>query len=113
MEFIILIVLAMLGESVWETLKMVWQDGKASVDRIGALVVSTVIVFGTGIDVISLVGIEMRWKTVGLILTAILISRGATFIHELISKLSTIKGEPLKAYEFGTIIHDEGVKIKE
>lgn len=91
MEFITLIVLAILGESVWETLKMTWQEGKASIDRIGALVVSIVITFGTGIDVMSMTGIEMKWKAVGLVLTSILISRGATFIHELINKVSDIK----------------------
>lgn len=113
MDFLALIVLAILGESVWETLKMVWQDGKASIDRIGALVVSTVIVFGTGIDVISMVGVDMKWKPIGLLLTAILISRGATFIHELITKVSNVKVDHLKVYEADTIIKNDGVAIKD
>lgn len=91
MELITLIVLASLGEAVWETLKMVWQDGKACVDRIGALVISIIITFGTGVDVMSILGIEMKWKAMGLVLTAILISRGATFTHEIISRISNIK----------------------
>lgn len=91
MEFITLIILAMIGESVWETLKMVWQDGKACIDRIGALVVSIIIVFSTGIDVITMLGINIRWQAIGFILTAILISRGATFIHDLITKVSNVK----------------------
>lgn len=112
MEFLTLIVLAILGEAVWETLKMVWQDGKASIDRMGALVISIVIVFGTGIDVISMIGIKMRWSFLGLILTAILISRGATFIHELITKVSNVKGAPIKAHEYNTNLKSEGVTIQ-
>ncbi|MBU3107026.1 hypothetical protein [Clostridium gasigenes] len=39
---------------------------------------------------------KMQWGILGAILTAILISRGATFTHELISKVSNIKGETFK-----------------
>ena len=37
MEALQIIVLAFVVEAVWETLKMVWQDGKVSIDKIGAL----------------------------------------------------------------------------
>lgn len=110
MDFITLIVLAILGEAVWETLKMTWQEGKVSIDKIGALAISTIIVFGTGIDIISMVGIEMKWKSIGLILTAVLISRGATFIHELISRVSTIKSN--NKYDKETIITTEGIVVQ-
>ncbi|MBU3109902.1 hypothetical protein KPL36_19060 [Clostridium gasigenes] len=96
MEFITLIVLATLGEAIWETLKMVWQEGKASIDKIGALVVALVITLGTGIDIMPMLGLKTQWGILGAILTAILISRGATFTHELISKVSNIKGETFK-----------------
>ena len=46
-KLIMLVVVAIIAESVWETLKMTWQDGKVKVDRVGALVVSMLIVFGT------------------------------------------------------------------
>ena len=91
MEFLTLMVLAILAESVWETLKMTWQEGKASIDKIGALVVSIVITFGTGIDIMPMLGLSMKWGILGSILTAILISRGSNFIHELISKVSNVK----------------------
>ena len=91
MEFLTLMVLAILAESVWETLKMTWQEGKASIDKIGALVVSIVITFGTGIDIMPMLGLSMKWGILGSILTATLISRGSNFIHELISKVSNVK----------------------
>lgn len=91
MELITLIVLAMLSESIWETLKMVWQDGKASVDKIGALGVAIVITLGTNINIIPMIGLSMKWSLLGAILTAILISRGSTFIHELLNKITNIK----------------------
>lgn len=91
MEFITIIVLAILAESVWETLKMVWQDGKASIDKIGALIVALVITLGTRIDIMPLLGLSMQWGILGAVLTAILISRGSSFVHDLIEKLSNIK----------------------
>ena len=35
MDLLTLFVLAILAESVWETLKMTWQKGKLCIDRIG------------------------------------------------------------------------------
>lgn len=93
MEFLTIVVLAMVAESIWETLKMTWQKGKANVDRIGALVVALVITIGTKIDIMPLLGLSMEWGILGAILTAILISRGANFVHELINKITSIKNE--------------------
>ncbi|MGL5085960.1 MAG: hypothetical protein ACRC68_09670 [Clostridium sp.] len=96
MELLTLIVLAMVAESIWETLKMVWQDGKASVDKIGALVVSLVVTLGTNINIMPLLGLSMKWHILGAILTAILISRGANFMHELLNKVTNIKDKTTK-----------------
>ena len=87
-KLIMLVVIAIIAESVWETLKMTWQDGKVKVDRIGALVVSMLIVFGTRLDMLSLLGIETVIPFLGIILTGILISRGSNFIHDLLVRLS-------------------------
>ena len=37
MEFIQLIVVSILVEAIWDNCKMIWQNGKVSIDRIGAL----------------------------------------------------------------------------
>nr|DAY51850.1 MAG TPA: hypothetical protein [Caudoviricetes sp.] len=87
-KLIMLVVVAIIAESVWETLKMTWQDGKVKVDRVGALVVSMLIVFGTRLDILALLEIETVIPFLGVILTGILISRGSNFIHDLLVRLS-------------------------
>ena len=79
-KLIMLVVVAIIAESVWETLKMTWQDGKVKVDRVGALVVSMLIVFGTRLDILALLEIETVIPFLGIILTGILISRGSNSV---------------------------------
>ena len=67
---------------------MTWQDGKVKVDRVGALVVSMLIVFGTRLDILALLEIETVIPFLGIILTGILISRGSNFIHDLLVRLN-------------------------
>lgn len=85
------LILAIISESTWETLKMVWQKGKLCVDRVGALVIAFVVIFATGFDIIQEVGIPIKIPFVGTILTAVLISRGSNFIHDFLNKLSDPK----------------------
>lgn len=87
MSIITLLVLAIIVESVWETLKMTWQDGKVSIDRIGALVVALVVAIATNFDMLALVKVDSSIPFLGIILTGILLSRGSNFIHDLITKL--------------------------
>jgi chromate transport protein ChrA len=79
----IIIIAALLAESVWETGKMVWQQGKVSVDRVGALVVGLVFAMGAGLDLCALLGIGFIYPIIGQVLTGILLSRGANFVHDL------------------------------
>lgn len=90
MEILSLIVISMIGEAVWETLKMIWERQKINFDRIGALVISLILSFGTGLDVLSLIGIPTKIPFVGIILTGILISRGTNFMHDLVCSISNI-----------------------
>lgn len=90
MDFISLIIISMLGEAVWETLKMVWQKGKFNFDRIGALAVGLLLSIATGADILSYVGISSKIPYVGSILTGILISRGANFMHDLLASVSNM-----------------------
>lgn len=89
MTLVQLIVLAVLAEAVWETSKMVWQEGKVSGDRIGALVVGLLVALGTQADLFELVGLPFVIPYVGMILTGILISRGANYLHDIIKRLNT------------------------
>ncbi len=80
----IIIVAALLAESVWETGKMVWQEGKISIDRIGALAVGIIFAVGAGLDLCAYLGICFVLPVVGQVLTGVLLSRGANFIHDLL-----------------------------
>lgn len=90
--FIILTV-ALIAESVWETLKMTWQKGKLCLDRVGALVVSLVICIDIKLDMLTLLGIKTTIPFIGIVLTAILISRGSNFLHDLLEKIGQVKNK--------------------
>ncbi len=91
-ELLKLVVLALIGEAVWETLKMVWQQGKLSVDRIGALAVGLLLALGAQLDLFALVSIPISIPFVGMVLTGVLISRGANFVHDLLKKIEPSQG---------------------
>lgn len=90
MNILSLLVIAVLAEAVWETLKMVWDKGKVSIDRIGAIVIGLLIALGTGFDILKIVDVPINIPYLGIILTGILISRGANFIHDLLGKVNNI-----------------------
>jgi hypothetical protein len=89
-NLIILIFVSLLAESVWETLKMVWQNGKLSIDKIGALCIALIITFSTKLDLLELLSIKSNIPYLGILLTGILISRGSNFIHDLLVKIGTV-----------------------
>ena len=84
---IAIVAIAFLCEAVWETLKMIWQDGKFSVDRLGAIIISVFVALIAGLDLFVLIGIPLAIPVVGFILTGLLISRGSNFVHDLYKKL--------------------------
>lgn len=90
-NFLQIIIIAILAEAVWENLKMIWQQGKISIDKIGALIVSIVITLSTQLDVFAILNFKISVPFIGSILTGILISRGANFIHDILTKIQTIK----------------------
>ena len=89
-NFLQIIVIALLAETVWENLKMVWQDGKISIDKIGALIVSIVISMATQLDIFVILNFGITIPLVGSFLTGILISKGANVIHDLLNKIEEI-----------------------
>lgn len=86
-----LVVIALIGESVWETLKMTWQQGKINIDRIGALILGVLLAIGSGLDILSLAGVPLKIPYLGMILTGLLISRGSNFIHDILSSVNNIQ----------------------
>lgn len=87
------IILALLCEAIWENLRMIWENGKFNINRLGALVVSIIVALGTKIDLFKILDFEMV-QVLGSILTGILISRGANVVHDLLTKIQELsKGE--------------------
>ena len=93
-KLLVIVIVALIAESVWETLKMTWQEGKVSIDRIGALFVALLLAIGTRLDLLSLLDIKTSIPYLGVVLTGILISRGSNFIHDLLVKIGQVgKGQ--------------------
>lgn len=90
LNFTGIIILSFIAESLWETIKMTWEHGKLSIDRIGALLCGILIAVSTNIDIISIAGISDRYHLVGVILTGVLLSRGANFTHDIVRAISNI-----------------------
>lgn len=88
MELTQIIVVAILVEALWENLKMIWQNGKFSIDSIGALVLSILVCVLVKADVFALVNLNISVPFVGSVLTGVLVSRGANFIHDLFNKIN-------------------------
>lgn len=66
---------------------MVWQEGKINVNTIGALMVGIAVSILAKIDIFAMQGITLSIPLIGWVLTGILMSRGANFIHDLFNKL--------------------------
>lgn len=98
--FLIIFVVAAIVEAIWETLKKLlaplvrWLDDRGfPADQMGALIVALLICFGLGsrIDLFIMLGIPLEVAYLGIILTAVLLSRGSNFIHDLIGTLNGIR----------------------
>lgn len=85
-----LIILALLSEAIWENLKMIWENGKFSINRLGALILSIIVAVATKIDLFELLNLNMFIPILGSIFTGVLISRGANVIHDLLKKIQSL-----------------------
>jgi len=98
-EFIIVFILAFLVEAVWQALKPLWPaklkeleiSRGAPVDAIGCLVIALLLCFGTGTDLLALIGVPLVIPYLGIILTAVLIYRGSTFLHDVLAGINDIR----------------------
>lgn len=89
-----LIILALLSEAIWENLRMIWENGKFSINRLGALILSIIVAVATKIDLFELLNLNMFIPILGSIFTGVLISRGANVVHDLLKKIQNLsKGE--------------------
>ena len=98
---LILCIVAMLIEAVWEALKPVFgklvdnlQERGIPIDRIVSLLIALVICLGigSGVDLFALLEIPLSIPYLGLVLTAVILARGSNFVHDLITALQEVKG---------------------
>ena len=87
MEYAQLVIVAILIEAIWENIKMVWQNGKVSIDMIGSLIISILVCILTKADIFPMVDVNILVPVIGSILTGIIVSRGSNFVHDLFTKL--------------------------
>lgn len=110
-ELLIVFILAFVVEAVWQALKPLW-PGKIKewevsygvpIDAIGCLIIALLLCFGTGTDLLALVGVPIAIPYMGLVLTAILIYRGSNFLHDVLSGINDIRnnGKPITWSEAG------------
>jgi hypothetical protein len=85
-----IIIVALIGEALWETLKLIWQNGKVSFDRVGAILIGLFLAFGTRLDMMQIIGIPFINQYAGEFLTGLLISRGANFMHDLLGSVNNM-----------------------
>lgn len=85
-----LIILALLAEAIWENLRMIWENGKFNINRLGALILSIIIAVGTKTDLFELLHLNIFVPILGSIFTGILISRGANVVHDLLKKIQSL-----------------------
>lgn len=86
-----LLVIAATVEAVWETLKMFWQEGKLNIDRVGSAILGILLCVLADVNFFAIVGIELSIPIVGVVLSGLLVSRGANFVHDLLEAVSQLK----------------------
>lgn len=91
MDFFKLLVAAATLEALWETAKMFWQEGKANTDRIGAGILGIFLCVAADIDFFTIVGIPLYVPYAGMVLSGLLVSRGANFVHDILDTIAKLR----------------------
>ncbi len=84
-------IISILTEAIWETIKTVVKKNGSwhiNVNRVGAICVGLILAVGAGVDIMKAIGLPIRVPYVGMILTGVLISRGANFVHDIINNIT-------------------------
>ena len=91
MDFYKLLVIGASLEALWETCKMFWQEGKVSIDRIGAVILGVFLCLAAGVDFLNMVGVPLAVPYAGAVLSGLLVSRGANFLHDFLAAIEGLK----------------------
>ena len=88
-----LLIIAASVEALWETLKMFLDGDKVDVNRIGSAILGILLCVLANVDFFALVGVELSIPIVGIVLSGLLVSRGANFVHDLLKIVYDIQNQ--------------------
>lgn len=88
-----LLIIAASVEALWETLKMFWDGEKVDINRIGSAILGILLCLLANVDFFALVGVELSIPIVGVVLSGLLVSRGANFVHDLLKIVYEIQNQ--------------------
>ncbi len=95
---ILLLVMAIVVEALIEYAKTIgkaFTNGgmKTAVTQLAAIALGVLLCFMTGGDLFTVVGISFVWPWLGIVLTGIIISRGANYVSDFIKRLQSLNTE--------------------
>ncbi len=76
-------ILAVLAEAVWESVKMLWEKGSFNTNQFGAMCIALLFSIAADTRLLEGVGITVAIPLLDGICTGLLISRGSNFVHTL------------------------------
>lgn len=91
-----IIILAVLVEATVQTLKPIWEKGKRTPDYYVSLIVGFLASIGTtylaNVDIFEAMGVPLvKAPIVGVILTGIILTRGANIFHDILKLIEQAK----------------------
>ncbi len=89
----IFVLIAIFAEAVWETIKfLVPREIPSQINRAAVMVLAIFMCVATGSDLFGIMGIALPLPA-GAVLSGVLCSRGANFLHDLFKRVQGEKGE--------------------
>lgn len=85
------LVLAILVEAVWESVKLLWEKERFNKSQFGALCVALLFSIATGTRLLEAVGMTVTIPLLDEICTGLLMSRGSNFVHTLFDSVKNKK----------------------
>lgn len=84
---LIFLVIAILSEAVWETIKMVIpKEIPPWLNQVAVIILAIFMCVTTGSDLFKMLGVFLPWSS-GAFFSGILCSRGANFLHDLFKRV--------------------------
>ena len=77
------LLLAVLVEAVWESVKLLWEKGRFNTNQFGAMCIALLFSITTDTRLLEAVGITVTIPLLDRICTGLLMSRGRNFVHTL------------------------------